>query len=144
MRTSKDYNEYMNEALNLAKIAMSEDEVPIGAVVVYEGKIIGIGYNQKNQNNKITSHAEIIAIENASIYLNSWNLSKTELYTTLEPCLMCFGAIKQSRIDKVYVGAQGNRNKDYCYSKYIEKEFETGMMEKESQNLLKDFFTNKR
>ena len=96
---------FMKRAIELAHIAETFDEVPVGAVIVKNGKIIAEGYNHKEIENCATRHAEIEVIEKASKVLNNWYLSECELYVTLEPCLMCCGAIINSRIDKVYFGA---------------------------------------
>ena len=96
---------YLKKALSLAYIAQNKDEVPVGAIIVKNGKIIGKGYNQKDKRNISTKHAEIIAIEQACRKLNSWHLDDCILYVTLEPCMMCAGAIIQSRIKKVVFGA---------------------------------------
>ena len=93
--------EYMAEALKEAEIAMSEDEVPIGCIIVYEGQIIARTHNQKETLKKATGHAEILAINQASEYLDLWHLDGCTMYVTLEPCMMCTGAIIQSRIKKI-------------------------------------------
>jgi len=95
----------MNHALELALRAKSEDEVPVGAVIVHENRIIGQGYNQREGKRMATNHAELLAIEKACGALNRWRLSGCTLYVTLEPCLMCAGAIVNSRIDRVVYGA---------------------------------------
>lgn len=96
--------DYMQEALKEAKKAFDLDEVPIGAIIIKEGKIIGTGYNLKEHNNDVTEHAEIRAIKEASNYLGDWRLNGCEMYVTVEPCVMCAGAIIQSRISKLYIG----------------------------------------
>src|SRR3970040_984763 len=96
---------WMKEALKEAKVAFSKKEVPIGAVVVYEDQVIGRGHNQIESLNDATAHAEIIAITAASSALSSWRLSGCTLYVTVEPCLMCAGAISLARIDRVVFGA---------------------------------------
>jgi len=95
----------MRRALELAAQAASEDEVPVGAIVVYQHQIIAAAYNQREQLADPTAHAEMIAITQAAAYLKSWRLEGCELYVTLEPCPMCAGAILQSRIPKVIYGA---------------------------------------
>ena len=97
---------FMREALRLAKKAKEMGEVPIGAVVVVDGKIIGRGYNLRTKLQMATQHAEIRAIDRACKKLASWRLEKAELYVTLEPCPMCMGAILNSRIERVYFGAR--------------------------------------
>ena len=95
----------MTEALRLAAFAATIGEVPVGAVVVKDGEIIGRGYNRREIEGQATRHAEIIAIEEASEALGAWRLSGCTLYVTLEPCLMCAGAIYQARVDEVVFGA---------------------------------------
>ncbi len=97
-------NRFMKEALKEAKKAYGKDEVPVGAVIVKDGKVIASAYNQKETKCDTTRHAEITVIQKASKKLNSWRLNDCEMYLTLEPCLMCAGAIIQSRIKKVYYG----------------------------------------
>jgi tRNA(adenine34) deaminase len=96
---------WMQVALREARIALKKKEVPVGAVAVYQGKIIGRGHNQTESLNDPTAHAEILAIGAAANYLNSWRLSEADLYVTLEPCPMCAGAIVLSRIRKLVFGA---------------------------------------
>ena len=95
----------MREAICLAQKAKKKGEVPIGAVVVYRGKIVGRGYNLRTRKQMATAHAEIRAIEQACRKLKSWRLPDTELYVTLEPCPMCMGAALNARIDRIYFGA---------------------------------------
>lgn len=101
--------EYMKIALEEAKKALDYDEVPIGAIIVKDDEIISKAHNLKETTNLVTRHAEIIAIENAEKQLGTWYLDGCTLYTTLEPCLMCSGAIVQSRIQKVVYGAKEKR-----------------------------------
>lgn len=96
---------YMKEALKEAKKAYRLGEVPIGCVIVYEGKIIGKGYNRRNTDKSTLSHAEITAIKKASKYIGDWRLEGCTLYVTLEPCQMCSGAIIQARVDRVVMGS---------------------------------------
>jgi tRNA(adenine34) deaminase len=105
MMQSED-EKWMRHALVEAELALKKNEVPIGAVVVYEDKIIGRGHNQVERLNDPTAHAEIIAIGAASSYLNSWRLSGASLYVTIEPCAMCAGAIVLSRLDRLVFGAK--------------------------------------
>ncbi len=97
--------DFMQEALKEARIALSKEEVPVGAVIVRNGEIIGRGHNLRENLNSPLAHAEIIAIKEASENLNSWRLNDCQLYVTLEPCVMCAGAITQARIPEVYIGA---------------------------------------
>ena len=96
---------FMRQAIDLAQQAATEDEVPVGAIIVHRHQVIAAAYNQREQLNDPTAHAEMIAITQAASHLNSWRLEECELYVTLEPCPMCAGAILQSRIPKVYYGA---------------------------------------
>lgn len=96
---------FMQEALNEAKIAQNEGEVPIGAVIVYENQIIARAHNHREANQLATAHAELLAIESANKNLKSWRLENTALFVTLEPCIMCAGAIINARIPSVYYGA---------------------------------------
>ena len=97
---------FLTEALKLAEQAASEDEVPVGAVVVHQGQIIGRGYNRREQDHDPLAHAEIIAIHEAAQKLKSWRLSDCQLFVTLEPCPMCLAACQQARIVEVDYGAQ--------------------------------------
>ena len=105
MMQSED-EKWMRYALIEARLALKKNEVPVGAVVVYEDKIIGKGHNQVESLNDPTAHAEIIAIGAASNFLNSWRLSGSSIYVTIEPCAMCAGAIVLSRLDRLVFGAK--------------------------------------
>ena len=96
---------FMREAIRLAEKAKKKGEVPIGAVVVYEGRIVGRGFNLRTKLQMATAHAEMRAIDCACKKLHSWRLPGAEIYVTLEPCPMCMGAILNARIDRVYFGA---------------------------------------
>ena len=95
---------YMEQALIEARKAYEKEEIPVGAIVVRDNKIIAKAHNIKEEKNDTTKHAEIIAIQKASKRLGSWRLNDCEMYVTLEPCAMCAGALIQSRIKKVYIG----------------------------------------
>lgn len=97
--------EWMKQALELARRAASEDEVPVGAVIVREGRVIGSGYNRRERDKNPCSHAEIEAILEATRALSSWRLEGCRLFVTLEPCPMCLGACQQARIAEVIYGA---------------------------------------
>ncbi len=97
---------YMSLALRLAKDAFARDEVPVGAVLVVEGKISGWGSNRRVCGNHVIGHAEIIALETASELLGNWRLMRSTLYVTLEPCIMCTGALLQARVDRVVFGCR--------------------------------------
>lgn len=101
----KDDIKYMKKALVQARHALDLGEVPIGCVIVCDGKIVGRGYNKRNTNKTTLAHAEIIAIDKASRKLGDWRLEGCTMYVTLEPCQMCSGALVQSRIDRVVIGA---------------------------------------
>lgn len=146
----KEY--YMNEALNEAKKAFDEDEVPIGCVIVHHDVIVARAHNMRQQNNDATDHAEMIAIREASNVLNTWCLDECELYVTIEPCAMCAGAIMLSRIKKVYYGSTNSKFgsissnvmmyevKNFNHSPEVEK----GIMRKETEQIMRDYFVNKR
>ena len=146
----KEY--YMKQALKEAKKAYKKLEVPVGAVIVKDGKIIARAHNQKETKTDTTKHAEILAIQKASKKLESWRLIDCEMYITLEPCSMCAGAIINSRIKKVYIGAMDEKTgavgsvlnlfEDYTFNHKVEAE--TGIMEKECQETLKKFFKELR
>ena len=144
--------EFMKKSLEQAKKAYDKFEVPIGAVIVKDGKVIASAYNQKETKFDTTKHAEILAIQKASKKLKSWRLIDCEMYVTLEPCPMCAGAIIQSRIKKVYygaldektgaVGSKLNLFRDFKFNHRVE--FENSILQKECQNILQDFFKELR
>ena len=139
---------FMKEALKEAKKAYEKLEVPVGAVIVKDGKIIAKAHNLKETKFDTTKHAEILAIQKASKKLQSWRLLDCEMYVTLEPCSMCAGAIINSRIKKIYIGtldaktgAVGsvlNLFEDYKFNHNVE--VEKGIMKEQCENMLKDFF----
>lgn len=143
---------YMKEALKQAKKAIRYGEVPIGCVIVCDGKIVSRGYNRRNTDHTTLSHAELIAINRASKKLGDWRLEGCTLYVTLEPCQMCAGAIVQARVDRVVCGAMNP--KAGCAGSIINilqmKEFnhqvelETGVLVEECSDLLQDFFKTLR
>lgn len=134
---------YMNLALEEAKKAKLLDEVPIGCIIVKNNEIIATSYNRKTLDNVATYHAEILAIEEACKKLGTWYLDDCTLYTTIEPCMMCTGAITQARIQKVIYGAS---NEAFgCISKIDTKvEIISGILEKECSKVLSEFFQEKR
>jgi len=104
MTFTADDEKFMRLAIEQAKLAEAEGEVPIGAVVVCNGEVIGRGYNRKNSGKSALKHAEIVAIEDASKVIGDWRLDECSLYVTLEPCLMCAGAIIHARVRNVFFG----------------------------------------
>ncbi len=137
---------YEKELYDLCLKAFENGEVPIAAIIIKDDKIIGVGYNDKEKNIDITGHAEINAIKSAAKKLGTWKLTDCKMYVTLEPCLMCYSAIKQSRIKEVYIGIKGNKDKNYAYSNYIKEDdcFKYIEMSEKIKELLKDFFKKKR
>lgn len=143
---------YMKEALKQAKKAYDLGEVPIGCVIVHEGKIIGRGYNRRNTDKNTLSHAEITAINKASKKIGDWRLEDCTLYVTLEPCQMCAGAIVQARIPEVVMGCMNP--KAGCAGSILNildmPEFNhqvavtKGVLEEECSQMLKNFFTELR
>ena len=101
-----DHELYMRQALELAKEAAAAGEVPVGCVIVHEGKVIGRGRNRREEKQAVSSHAEMEAMAQANAALGSWRLEDCTLYVTLEPCPMCAGAIINARIPRVYYGAR--------------------------------------
>ena len=142
----------MREALVQAKKALKKGEVPIGAVVILGDKIIGRGYNQPITTKDPTAHAEIIALKEASNRLDNYRLNEAIIYTTLEPCFMCSGALVHARIKKIIFAAQDTKsgvvvnNGGLIQSEFLNHKvsFEGGILEKEASKLLKDFFLEKR
>lgn len=134
----------MKKALLQAKKAYKNDEIPVGCVIVYENKIIACGYNKKEGKNNAIMHAEMIAINKASKKMGTWRLDNCELYVSLEPCMMCMGAIIESRIKNVYYGAK-QLNKQ-MYDKDIVTNFVNlvYMKDIECSMILSNFFINKR
>ena len=139
------YNDeyYMSLAIEEARKAYLLDEVPIGCVIVCDDKVIASAFNRKTIDNIAIYHAEVLAIEKACKYLNSWYLDNCILYTTIEPCMMCTGAIIQSRIPKVVYGAS---NLSFGYLSKIDTKINitSGILEEECISILSDFFKEKR
>lgn len=144
--------EYMAEALKEAKKAYNKLEVPVGAIIVKDGKIIAKAHNEKEMKHDTTKHAEILAIQKASKKLKTWRLYDCDMYVTLEPCTMCAGALIQSRIHKVYIGAMDEKTgscgsvlnlfEDYKFNHKVE--CENGILKEECEKILKEFFKNLR
>ena len=143
---------YMKEALKQAKKAYALGEVPIGCVIVHEGKIIGRGYNRRNTDKNTLAHAEITAINRASKYIGDWRLEECTMYVTLEPCQMCAGAIVQARIPQVVMGCMNP--KAGCAGSILnilempqfnhQAAVARGVLEQECSDMLKLFFTQLR
>ena len=131
----------MKEALKLALKAYSEDEIPVGAVVVKDNKIIGCGYNQKEKYKNPLMHAELIAIEEACNYIGDWRLNDCEIYVTLEPCQMCMGAIVETRIKKIVYGITKEKQ---MFDDKKDINIHGAVLEEECLEILQEFFKNKR
>ena len=148
----EEKEKYMREALKEAKKAYNKLEIPVGAIIVKDGKIIARAHNIKEEKKDTTKHAEIIAIQKASKKLESWRLTNCEMYVTLEPCCMCAGALIQSRIKKVYIGALDKKTGacgsvlnllgDYKFNHIVEVEKE--ICKSDCEKILKDFFKELR
>ena len=151
-KQSKDDIKFMKEARKQAMKAYALKEVPIGCVITCEGKVIARGYNRRNTDKNTTSHAEINAIRKASKKMDDWRLEGCTMYVTLEPCQMCAGALVQSRIDRVVVGCMNP--KAGCAGSILnllqmpefnhQVELETGVLEEECSQMMKDFFRELR
>ena len=143
---------FMKEALKEAKKSYQKDEIPVGAVIVKDGKIIARGHNIKETKTDPTKHAEIIAIQKASKKLQTWRLSGCIMYVTLEPCSMCAGSLIQARIDKVVIGTMDEKTgacgsvlnllADYKFNHTVK--IETGIMQEECKKILQQFFKELR
>lgn len=145
-------NYFMKRAIAEAEIAYEIGEVPIGCIIVKNGKIIASSYNLKEEYKDSTAHAEILAIQEASLYLEAWRLTGCTMYVTIEPCAMCAGAIVNSRIDKLVIGAM-DKKAGACGSvlNVVENdklnhkvELISGVLEEECSNIMKSFFKNLR
>lgn len=147
-----EHIKYMKIALKEAQKANDIDEVPIGAVIVMDGKVISQAHNLREKNQSATAHAEVLAINKACKKLNTWRLNGCILYVTLEPCTMCVGASILSRVDGVVYGAKDPKGGSLgsLYDISLIKGFNhypwvvSGMCEEESSEMLKNFFKNKR
>lgn len=143
---------YMRQAIMQAKKAAAIEEVPIGCVIVHNGKIIARGYNQRNKKGSTLAHAEILAIRKAGKILGDWRLENCTMYVTLEPCQMCAGAIVQARISRVVIGCMNP--KAGCAGSVInllqmsqfnhQVEITKGVLEKECSQITSDFFKRLR
>ena len=152
MMNNNDDFYYMNEALKEAYKAYKADEVPVGCVIVHNGKIIARAHNKRQKKHDVFGHAEIVAIKKATKRLHSWILDEATMYVTLEPCPMCAGAIIQSRIKEVVYGASDPKGGcvGTCTNLFEVSEFNhhpiyrRGILESECSDLLKHFFKKKR
>ena len=142
----------MTEAMNMAKLAFNNDEVPVGAIVVNNGKIIGRGFNQVIAKNSVSSHAEINAINEASQFIKNYRLKGCDIFVTLEPCHMCAKSIVDSRMDTLYFGANEPKTGAIeSIDQFLDRDdlnhkvlFSGGHMQRKSSDLLKKFFHSKR
>lgn len=135
---------YMNIALNEARKAFKYKEIPIGTVIVKDGKVIAKAHNKRERTKFSTAHAEIIAINKACRKLKNWRLNGCEIYVTVEPCMMCCGAIIQSRISTVIFGT---KNENYGYSQVLVKnnvKVIENVCKEECKNIIQNFFAEKR
>lgn len=147
-----DKERYMKMAIRLAKKAEANGDVPIGCIIVYEGKVIARGYNRRNVDKTTLAHAEIMAIKKASRVLGDWRLEGCTMYVTLEPCQMCAGAIVQARIPKVVIGCMNA--KAGCAGSILnllemkqfnhQVEVERGVLQEECSAMMTGFFANLR
>ena len=144
-------DDFINIALHEAKKAYKINEVPVGAVMVLDGKVIAKAHNLKRNTNNVMNHADIMCINEASKQIGDWRLNECEMYVTLEPCPMCAGALVQARVRKIYIGSESNikSNKDIIqkilqnseYNHFVEIEY---LNNKDCSQILTDFFSDQR
>lgn len=142
----------MREALAEARLAQAAGDVPVGAVVVYNGRIIGRGHNRREADQDPTAHAEVLALRQAAATLGSWRLSGATLYCTLEPCCMCAGALVNARVDTVVFGVRDDKTGaagsvyDLVRSPWLNHRLKVvpGVMAAEIKALMRDFFAHLR
>ena len=150
--TREEKEEFMLEALKEAEIALANDEIPIGCVIVKDGKIIGRGHNAREELQRAVMHAEVMAIEEANAYEKSWRLLDTTLFVTIEPCVRCSGAIGLARIPQVIYGAKNQKfgAAGSLYDILTDErlnhrvELENGILEAECAQMMQDFFRKRR
>jgi len=145
--TVYDDNYYMKLAMQEAQIAFDADEVPIGAVLVYKNQIIAKSHNQTELLRDVTAHAEILSITSASSQLDMKYLKKCSLYVSLEPCIMCAGALRWSQLGRLVYAAEDRKQGFMRYGKELlnpKTKIQYGLMKEESEKLLQRFFQNKR
>ena len=143
---------YMSNALDLARLAFELNEVPIGAIIIYEGEIIGKGHNNVIGDNDVTSHAEINAIRDASKNFGNYRLTNCTMYVTLEPCHMCAKAIVDARLKSlIYAANEPKTGSIQSIDNFLDNQFlnhkvlyKSGLFKEESSRLLKEFFSSKR
>lgn len=143
----KTHETFMKKAFDLALQAKEEGEIPVGALVVYNNMIIGKGYNQSEKLKDATAHAEMIAITAAAEFLNSKYLKQCTLYVTLEPCLMCGGAMMWSQVAQIVYGAKDSERGCFSTEHHLlpkRTHIVAGIMEAECSTIMKDFFMEKR
>ena len=143
-----DTEKFMRLALKEAQKAFDKEEIPVGAVIVKDGKVIAKAHNLKETKNSATSHAEILAIEKACKKLGSWRLLECDMYVTLEPCSMCAGALINSRIKKIYIGTDDpktgacgsklNLLEDFTFNHNVQ--IQKYILKEDCTKILKDFF----
>ena len=152
MKIEFDDNYFMSKAIDEAKIALSKGEVPVGAVIVADNKIIARAHNMVEALNDVTAHAEILVIREAAYKLNSPRLNNHYLFVTLEPCPMCAAAISLARLDRLYIGAYDTKGGGVFHGPRIfdqpnchhRPEVSGGYLESQSKSLLRDFFRKRR
>lgn len=147
-----DDSKYMELAIEEAKKAYDLDEVPIGAVVVLDGEVVGRGHNEKETRQDATAHAEILALRQAMENLGAWRLTGAVLYVTIEPCVMCVGALIQSRVARIVFGARDSKFGGVVSLHHLaddarhnhRMEYTEGILADEARKLMQDFFKAKR
>lgn len=150
--TQEEKEYFMREALAEAQLALEKEEIPIGCVIVKDGKIIGRGHNAREDLQRAIMHAEMMAIEDANLREKSWRLLDCTLFVTIEPCVMCSGAIGLARIPRVIYGAKNQKfgAAGSLYDILTDErlnhrvEVETGILEEECAGIMQDFFRNRR
>lgn len=138
----KEY--FMKMAYCEAKKAYKNDEIPVGCVIVCENEIVACGYNKKERKNNALMHAEIIAIDKACKKLGSWRLDNCDIYVTLEPCMMCMGAIIESRIRNIYYGTKNKNEQMYVFDMVDRFVNLYNVNDADCSKILSNFFINKR
>ena len=150
IHNERNHEFFMLKALEQAIEAYRQNEVPVGAIITHENKIIAKAYNRVEALKDATAHAEILAITQASEYLDDWRLNQCNLYATKEPCFMCFGALLNSRLKNIYIGLEDPLRGGIQYMKknykLLHQEFniQTGILAKESLEIIQKFFQEKR